>query len=310
MTFHPRIKPMLAENYVESKLTFPLIAEPKIDGFRGLNMQGGLIGRSLDPFKNIYTTGFYSSPGTLGFDGELAFGSPTDPALCRATTGALNRIEGEPKIDWWLFDYVTPDTVAMQYMDRLLALTERHNEVCFKYPQFADVLRIIPYFLVQTLEQLYTLDAQWLADGYEGTIIRDPHGTHKQGRSTPREGGLLRIKRFVEEDATVLAIIEGNRNDNEATTNSLGRTERSSHAENLVPNGMVGSMTCRDEKTGKKITVGAGAMPHDDRLAYFKNPKALIGQTIKYRHFPKGVKDLPRFPTFHSLRSKNDKVAA
>ena len=45
------MKPMLAEDFDESKLIFPLIAQPKIDGVRGLNMLGTLTGRSLKTHK-------------------------------------------------------------------------------------------------------------------------------------------------------------------------------------------------------------------------------------------------------------------
>ena len=116
----------------------------------------------------------------------------------------------------------------------------------------------------------------------------------------------LRIKRFVEEEAYVLGIIEGEENQNEEQTNELGQTFRSSHQENKVPNGMVGSMLCRDIKSGQEIVVGAGNMKHHERVHFFENQAQLLGKIIKYKFFPKGVKDKPRFPTYKCFRDKAD----
>ena len=54
--------------------------------------------------------------------------------------------------------------------------------------------------------------------------------------------------------------------------------------------------------------VGAGEMPHADRKKFFDNPELILGKIIKYKHFPKGVKDKPRFPTFKTFRDKADMV--
>lgn len=55
------MKPLLADDWVESKLVFPLIGQPKVDGVRALNMVGKLTARSLKPFKNKYLTARYLS---------------------------------------------------------------------------------------------------------------------------------------------------------------------------------------------------------------------------------------------------------
>lgn len=308
------IKPMLAEDYVESKIRFPVLAQPKIDGVRACNLEGALTGRSLKKHANRYTTDFYSRPEYLGFDGEMAAEHECHADLCRITSSALSTIEGTPYTLWHLFDYITPDTIGLKYHERMSKL--RHYVA-----QLAGVghdrLRVIPTYQANNLEGLLRLDDMWLDMGYEGTIIRDPEGLYKQGRSTVREGGLLRIKRFIEEEAVVVSVTEGQTNLNEAQTNELGLTERSTHQANMVPNGMVGSMECRVLKTVKDrdkllfekdqiITVGAGRMTHDDRLRYFKNQSLLLGQTIKFKTFPKGVKVKPRFPTFQTIRATSD----
>lgn len=303
------MKPMLAEDWIEAKQKFPVIAQPKIDGVRALNMHGALSRRSLRPFNNMHTTRFYSHPSLAGLDGEMCAADERDPALCRLTTSALNSKDGAPFTLWWLFDYITVDTWILPYSERYAMLHARilYLQDTLPAASAASRLRLIPSVLVKGPMELADYEAKWLDEGYEGVILRKPDGAYKQGRSTPREGGLLRIKRFIEEDAVVKRIIEGQTNNNAATINALGNTERSTHAENMVPNGMVGAMECTDVKTGEDITVAAGCMTHDERKRYFENPDDLLLKTIKYKRFPKGVKDKPRFPTFQSLRMEADK---
>lgn len=302
----PDIKPMLACDWDESRQRWPAIAQPKTDGVRGLNMSGVAIGRSMRPHSNVYTREFYSLARFAGLDGELAAAHECDPALCRKTVSALNTITGEPFTLWWLFDYVTPETVALPYFQRRVMLVDRVARMQDEGWPAAQHLRTVPSVVVGSLEEFLELEDHWLALGYEGGMLRDPQGRHKAGRCTVAEGLLLRVKRFVEEDAVVRVLVEGNTNGNEATVNALGRTERSTHAENMTPNGMVGSLVCYT-KDNKEITVSAGSMPHEDRVRYLQNPSLLLGKTIKYKHFPKGAKDKPRFPTFVSLRMESDK---
>lgn len=301
------MKPMLASDFIEKKLKFPLIAQPKIDGVRALNQGGRLVGRSLKTFGNVYTTRLYSQPSLKGMDGEMAAAHETDPALCRLTTSALSTIEGKPFTLWWLFDWVEeaikPYPYAVRHarlVDQVYYLQQVNAERAWGH------LRVVPSHTCANLDQLLELENKWLDEGYEGAIIRDPNGVHKEGRSTPTEGGLLRIKRFIEKEALVLAVQEGQKNLNEATIGLLGQTERSTHQANMVPNGMLGAMLCKDIDSGENIVVAAGSMSHDDRIKYLAHQELIVGHIIKYKTFPKGVKDKPRFPTFQTIRMPED----
>lgn len=300
------MKPMLAVDWVKGKVNFPVIAQPKIDGVRGINLGGFLTGRSLKTHRNIYTTNLYSHPMLHGFDGELAAESETHSALCRITTSALNTIEDDPYTLWWLFDYITPETRLLPYRIRYDAIRIQLRRIEYGYPDLYAHLRIVPSTIAYNMTQLNELDVMYNKEGFEGTILRDPEGQYKEGRSTVREGGLLRIKHFAEEEAVVNSIEEGQHNGNVATVNFLGNTERSSHQLNMIPNGMLGAMLCRDLKTGMPIKVSAGAMTHEERTVYFRNPELILNKIIKYKTFLKGVKDKPRFPTFQSIKFESD----
>ena len=295
------MKPALADNYDPSNIQLPTFAQPKIDGVRGLNLDGKLVGRSLKAFKNKALTAKFSKPKYQGLDGELAFGEETSGSLCRDTTSAVNTIAGPADgFVWHVFDYVTEETVGLPYRSRYELLRKRVEELG------EDFIKLVPYVRLNTAAEVEAYDEKNLAAGYEGTILRNPNSLYKEGRPGKKEQQLMRIKRFSDSEALVLAVVEGRTNLNEAVINELGRSERSSHAENQVPNGLVGSLTCKDLESGMTITVSPGEMDHIERKFYFDNQKEIVSKTITYKSFKQGVKTLPRFPTFKNIRSAED----
>jgi DNA ligase-1 len=313
------IKAMLADDYVREKLVFPRIVQPKIDGVRGVNLIRRFSGRSLKPFGNRYITSFFSQEQFRGFDGELAAEAETHPRLCSLTTSATSTIEGTPWLMWHIFDYVTKETLDVPYAARLGNAEAAVARMQSEHPLLGCHLKVIPWTMAYSLPELDALVETHIDMGYEGTIVRDPNGRYKQGRSTAREGGLLRIKPYIEVDAIVQRIVEGRRNDNEARINPLGHTERSTHQENMQPNGMVGAMEsvlCEDvifngntiHRKGDPIRVSAGRLTHEQRALFFIRQDLLVGKRIKAQIFPIGIKDKPRHPTFQSFRSDEDTV--
>ena len=315
-----KIKPMLASDADLSKIKFPCFVQPKIDGVRGLHLNGGLTGRSLKPHKNIFTTERFLCEMFNGFDGELYLGKVSDKNLCRNTSSYLSRIDATPNIKWILFDYVTNETINLSYRERydkleLYVYTKLPKVLTIK----SDIISIIPNHIVNDIDELLEFETHYLNNGLEGIIIRDPDGLYKQGRSTVREGGLLRVKRFIEEEALVINLVEGEENLNEKKTNELGKTYRTSHKAGKTNNGMIGNFECRllkdvfDShskdcilKKDDIITVGAGALSHSERIRGWEDKNLYIGKIIKFKFFPKGIKDKPRFPTFQSLRNSED----
>ena len=304
-----KIKPMKARDWIPSKVVFPCYWQPKYDGVRALNLDGKLVARTLKPHNNRYITEKYSKPEYKGFDGEMILtelGS-CHPDLCRETSGALRREHGEPDVTWYVFDYVTEETINLPYSDRLGLLEEYVEKL--NDPS----IEVVTTSTCFSMEEFEELDSAALELGYEGSMLKNIHATYKQGRSDKNMQS-WRIKRFIEEECLVTSISEGNSNHNEAKINELGNTERSSHQENLVPNGQVGQIhgiTLKDMKDpingkvlvpkGSNITVGPGELTLTERLYIFDNPGTLVGNVIVYKAFPKGIKDKPRFPTFSRI---------
>lgn len=305
-------KPFLATDADLDKIKYPVIVMPKIDGVRALNRDFQLVGRSLKPIRNNYTRQRFSQTWMDGFDGELAAEFSTHPDLCRLTTSATSTIDNCPDVRWHIFDIVSPTIKDLPYAERLQRAGQiiryaRENDLPFSH----DV-SLVPSKVVYCEQELLDVEAQYLEEGYEGIILRDPTGAYKYGRSTVKEGGYLRIKRFVLAEAVVTGIVEGNRNDNPALTNELGHTYRTTHQENMVGNGMVGSLECTVRNTvvewgkqvlvaGQEITVSPGCLTHSQRTYFFENPNEIVGQKVMFKFFPIGMKDKPRFPTFVSF---------
>lgn len=313
------MKPMLASDFEPSRAKFPLRVQPKIDGVRALNPFGKLTARSFKSFKNLFITSLLSHSALRGLDGEMALrGDPYRDRLCSLTTSALGTIKGEPELTWWLFDYVTPETCQLPYDERYELLKRRLVELReLVPPEVMACLQIMPSWTVSNQAELDQAEAYFETLKAEGLIVRLPSAPHKQGRSTAIELGLNRIKRFIEIEGLITDVHEGETNLNEATINALGQTERSTHQENMVQNGMVGAITCAlladlivDGKVflakGSPVKVSAGCMTEAERKTYFANPELILGCISKFQIFPKGMKDKVRFPTHQSLRMPED----
>lgn len=311
------MKPMLACNADRTVLVFPLITQPKIDGVRALNIGNSLFARSLKPIRNKHTRESFYGPWFCGFDGELAAGFPTHPDLCRMTTSATSAIKGEPEVYWHVFDDCAEETRQLPYASRLAIVEDRIHRLRECRPFVAARLRIVPSVVVKNFDELEERESWASAQGYEGLILRSPNQPYKSGRSTIQEAGLLRIKDFTDSEATVVGVTEGLTNENEAQTNELGLTFRSSHQENQFHSRRVGSIQASAVSDvivgnrlviskGQRLTISPGNMDTKSRIFYWKNQSKIIGKTIKFKFFAKGIKDKPRFPTFVCFRDLSD----
>ena len=286
MTF----KPMLAGKCSDVKrLRFPVVASPKLDGIRATVQGGVVMSRSLKPIPNRHVQALFSQ--CEGFDGELIAGDPTAPNVFRATTSAVMTEEGTPDVNFWVFDSFREPNVP--WWLRLPTLSDHPKVV------------IVDQIKCHTVDELDAVESRCLSLGYEGVMLRDPNGPYKQGRSTEREGILLKLKRFEDSEALVLGMVEKMHNGNEAKTNALGHTERSGHQANLLPMNTMGALLVKDLNTGIEFSIGSG-FDDDERARWWAMKNNGRGRIIKYQHFPSGVKDKPRFPTYLGERNPMD----
>lgn len=206
--------------------------------------------------------------------------------------------DGFPDFEYRVFDFVARD-LATPYVNRM-------NDLAAVCRALGDH-RIVPVMpkTIETEAELAVYEAQCLEQGYEGVMVRTPGSPYKCGRSTAREGYLLKIKRFSDSEAMIVDFAEKMHNANEATVDALGRTKRSSHQENKVPMGTLGSLVVQDCYSKVEFRLGTG---FDDalRAKLWAARHTLPGRVVKYRFQPTGVKEAPRFPTFLGFRHEDD----
>jgi DNA ligase 1 len=276
-------------------LAYPLIASPKIDGIRCLIIDGKPMSRSLKPIPNRHVTKLLTGTHLNGLDGELLIGDGS--SFQKVTSGIMSH-DGEPDFTFHVFDDFTQPNA--RYHMRVASYEERLRSLC----QFEE--RVIPVRtrLIRDFAELSDFTEQCLSRGYEGAMVRTPSGPYKFGRSTFKEGYLVKVKPFEDAEATVIGFEEQMENTNEKTTNELGNSKRSSHKAGKVPKDTLGALILHSAEFGE-FRCGTGL---DDALRkeiWLRRDK-YDGATVTFRFQRIGMKDKPRIPAFKGFRHIHD----
>lgn len=287
------MKPMLAAPAGEL-IHLPALLSPKLDGIRCLIIDGVAVGRSLKPLPNKYVQKIFGRPELNGLDGELIVGQPTAKEVFQTTSSGVMSIEGEPEVMFHVFDDFL-ETGGFQR--RLHTAHRRIKKAKCCYP--------VDHHEILKADDLNQWEQDYLELGYEGVMLRHPNGPYKHGRSTAKEGWLLKVKRFEDSEARIIGFSELMHNANEAKRNELGHLERSSHKANKVGKQMLGALTVQDLKTKVEFDIGTG-FTEDQRRLLWATGDNLLGKVVKYKSQPTGVKEKPRFPVFLGFRDKVD----
>ena len=289
-----RFKPMLAGKADLDNIKFPVMASPKLDGVRVIVHDGIVYSRNFKRIPNDYVQALFGREECDGFDGELIVGNATSDTVFQATTSGVMTGAGKPDVTLHVFDFIISE----------YHFSSRHSEVKERTRKLKHV-KVVPHVLINNLEELNAYEEECVAQGYEGIMIRDPQGKYKHGRSTTKEGGLLKIKRFEDDEAVVIGVEELMTNNNEQELDNLGHKVRSSKKEGLVPAGKLGALIVK-HKTFGEFKIGSG-FTEDARIKLWRERDELKGRLAKFKYQPSGVKDKPRFPVFLGFRNKIDK---
>jgi len=292
-------KPMLAGKCKDkSKIKYPVLVTPKLDGIRCLKLNSHAVSRSFKPIPNQFIREAIESEFPENVDGEImipgaAFGTATGVIM----SGKNAKPTDVDAFQFWVFDILPAGCDHnTPYSKRMLFLKE--------LPTTPHMIKILPVW-IHNEGELLIFEYKCLDDGYEGVMIRDPNGPYKCGRSTEKEGYLLKIKQFEDSEARIIGFVEKMHNTNEATLDAFGHTERSSHKDGMVNAGILGALKVQDVWTNVIFELGTG---FDDvtRKEIWCNRLEYLGKIVKYKHQPYGAKDLPRFPVFLGIRSIDD----
>jgi len=288
-----RFRPMLGASIPDySSLRFPLIGSPKLDGIRAIRFGKEFMSRTLKTIPNRDVQKIFAelSDSMLGWDGELIVGDPTAKNVYRATNSTVMKLEGgnADMVRFFVFDCVNaPDE----------AFVARNAPIADLYPLVIKLDQVI----ISDLDELHNYEAKVLKEGYEGVILRAPMAPYKMGRSTLREQGMLKVKRFLDAEATVIGFEEKMHNANVLQRDARGYAKRSTHQDNKVPVGTLGALVCRT-LDDREFRIGTG-FTDVERSEIWADQDRYLGNAAKYKYFNVGIKDLPRHPVFLGWRA-------
>jgi DNA ligase-1 len=214
------IKPMLAHKYHEmvGKKHFQFhfedpsifwFAQPKLDGIRNIANKDGMFSRTGQP-----TTGaphvfeeladWFDADLTLVLDGELYNHTLRDDfntissAVRKKNHDEASLARSRDLVQYHIYDVIIED---LSFADRQAILDEFFAEYT------GSILVRVPTIRVVSQRQLDELESIWVADGYEGQMVRT-NGEYENTRSW----NLLKRKSFDDEEFPFIRAEEGNGN--------------------------------------------------------------------------------------------------
>ncbi len=267
------VAPMLAQKYAEhaEKIAWPAYVQKKLDGCRCIavikNGKATLWSRSRKQFTSmphIITALEAKFAGkTVTLDGELYHHSFHNnfEGLMKLVRPKLP-VEGHEIVQYHMYDVVKDE----HFSGRLNWFEENHV--------FVTPLVVVDTYAVRDEDELMERYEAFLAEGYEGIMVRNAHGKYEEGK---RSYNLQKLKEFVDDEFPIVGVEEG----------------RGSMAGKAI-------FVCT-AKNGKEFKAKLDG--DTDALAkYLTNKRLWQGKklTVKYQNLTKyGV---PRFPVGKAIR--------
>ena len=280
------IKPLLATKAEFDKIQYPVLATPKLDGIRCLMVDGVAMSRSMKPIPNDYVR--HQLEGLHGLDGELMVNGDFN----EVQSGIMKK-SGEPDFTFHVFDSFTEEADYGARVDNLF-WGEEHPRT-----------KLLDPIQINNEKDLLVYLETCLAKGYEGVMIRDPNGKYKHGRSTVKEGILLKIKKFFDDEAILIDVIEKMHNANDLDQDEFGYAKRRSCKENFVPCGTAGSLVLN--WNGIEFRVGFGPGITDAiKQDIWDRREELKGEITKFSYQELSKDGVPRFGKMLEFRHEDD----
>jgi DNA ligase-1 len=300
MTIPEGFKPQLAIEQTKVK-TQPssMYMSEKLDGIRCIVFGGIAYSRSLKPIPNKSIQAYVKHHWEMldGMDGELIVGDKNAPDVFNQSTSGVMRQSGEPDFIFWVFDRFHP---TQSWLERYTRLSQLYRDD--RLPVRVVLLQHYPVTDDACIDEF---EAEMLAQGAEGVMLRDENARYKCGRSGTKNPELQKVKRFVDNEFEIIGWEPKYTNTNAAKTNELGRTERSTAKEGMVALDTMGSLILRTSK-GDTFSCGSG-MTDAIRVDLWERRETLMGQLAKVKYFDVGTGyNVPRFPIYIAIRHKDD----
>jgi ATP-dependent DNA ligase len=265
--------PMLAQDFNKraKSMKFPCYAQRKLDGVRCVAISGrGLFSRNGKPTSPHLThiqADINSLPVGTILDGELY----SDELTFQEIVGLVKKATLKPgdaekvkKIYLCVYDTIRPGVNT----ERIAWLADLFTSRTFA------ALRLLPTAVCGSLEEVKTLHAAYVAEGYEGIMLRNGGGLYKVGH---RSVDLMKYKEFEDAEYTVCGFKEGDG----------------------VEKGCV-VWVCRTP-AGQEFNVRPRGT-HEDRQAAFLSGATMLGKKLTVRYQELTNDGIPRFPVGIAFR--------
>lgn len=299
------MRPMLAAKFKDEyniepeleQLQYPVLASPKIDGIRFLRPDNDVArSRSWTPLPNKQLQALVENPTFAWLDGEVIVGEDgAAPNLFNRTQSAIMTADDANPLTIFIFDYFYDQNMRFELRTEIARTSvEDLNRAGISN------IRYLKHTALNNPEEVLVYEQAALEMGFEGIMIRSPNRGYKFGRSTLREQGLIKIKRFTDEEAEIIGFVALERNMNEQVQNPFGLAKRSSHKANKIPDNLLGKLLVRNDRWGE-FAVGSGfdlAM----REEIWNNQEKYLGRLITYKFQRHGCIEKPRSPIFKGFR--------
>lgn len=263
------------------------ISEPKVDGVRialhvdadcevTMRTRNGELVTGYDDIVNQFKE--YAQRTSLVrqmvYDGEVVSKN------FDATMEGLFRKGGNKKGNFIVWDILTEH----EFFNRLCYLPQserkvRLNNILKNVLEInpTDFVSVMPYIYVKDEEHAYELHYEYIAKGYEGSIIKDANALYSFDTKSRRGYGWQKIKDFHTEDYKIISVTEG-----------TGKYT-----------GMMGAVFV--DVNGVDVKVGSGFSDLQRKLIY-DNPENYIGAYIEVQYQEKTKDNSLRFPSFKRFR--------
>jgi len=260
--------PMLAHDYLKrgKSISFPCFVQRKFDGTRCLSVPGkGLFSRNRKkyPHLNHIVDELNSLPFIL--DGELY----SDTLTFQEIVGIVKRetlkkgdAEKQLQIKFYVYDIVNSMPYDERYTNLQLVFKKK-----FKYIEFVKT------DVCESEEKMKELHAQYVAEGYEGIMLRNKQGLYKNDRSVD----LQKYKEFQDGEYEVVDFKEG---------------------EGLETGCVV--WVCKLD--GDKVFHCRPRGTREERAELYKNGKKYVGKKLTVRFQELTDDKVPRFPVGIAFR--------
>ena len=287
-------KPLLAIDFNKVK-TQPkdIYASEKLDGIRCVIFGGVAYSRTLKHIPNLSIQSWAkeNAEAIEGLDGELIVGDKNAPDVFTVTTSFVMSHDKVQDFTFYAFDRYHP-TESWHYR--------------FQWAEDSTVPKVktLRHYKMKTQEDVDKFEAECLAIGAEGIMLRDANTKYKCGRSGTKTPELQKVKRFCTEEFKIVGYEPLYINENEATTNELGRTSRSTSKDGKRAVELLGALQLVTAD-GKEFSSGSG-LNDAARIELWSKKDSLIGQWASIKYFAVGDFSVPRFPVLRGIRDMID----